>query len=290
MSDPAMAVVTVTRNSARVLPGLLSTLARHLPQSRIVVVDCASTDGGVTIAREAGATVIELEENIGFGRATNRGLQEVAEPASALLNPDVELLDDSLAGLADAALRHDRLLAPRVLSVDGSVQDTVHPRPASIADLARSVLPQAGSVLAPWRSAVPRPVGWAVGCALVARTSTLLALGPFDERIFMYGEDLDLCLHAAERGIETWFCPAASVVHLGGHASVQEFGGEAFDLIAQARHDVVGRRLGRRAARIDDGAQALTFASRITARRLLGRDPARERSQLRALRAVHDRP
>jgi GT2 family glycosyltransferase len=290
MPDRGLAVVTVTRNSARVLPALLGTVSRHLPQTRLVVVDCASADESVALARTAGATVVALEENLGFGRACNRGLDEVREPVTALLNPDVELLDGSLALLTDEAARHDRLLAPLVLSPDGSRQDTVHPRPGSAPDLARSVLPQVGPVLAPWRSSRPRRVGWAVGCALVARTATLRALGPFDRRIFMYSEDLDLCLRADGQGVETWFWPAARVVHHQAHASATEFGGEPFEVVARARHEVVRRRLGPRVGRVDDVAQAVTFGSRIVARRLLGRDASRERAQLRALRLARRSP
>ena len=71
-------------------------------------------------------TVIELGENVGFGRACNRALSEVAAPVVALLNPDVELIDGSLRDLAAEAARTDRptrLLAPRVLLPDGTRQD-----------------------------------------------------------------------------------------------------------------------------------------------------------------------
>ena len=107
----------------------------------------------------------------------------------------------------------------------------------------RAVLP-----LAPWRSDRPRRVGWAVGCALVARTDTLRRLGPFDERIFLYCEDLDLGLRAGEEGIETWFCPSARVLHHRAHSQREEFGGEPFELLARARREVVARRLGARRA------------------------------------------
>jgi len=144
----------------------------------------------------------------------------------------------------------------------------------------------AGVALAPWRSTVPRRVGWAVGCALVARTETLRRLGPFDETIFMYGEDMELGLRAAGAGIETWFWPAARVLHHRAHSSRQAFGGEPLQRHARARHDVVSRRLGRRHADLDDAAQALTFASRLALKRVLGRPADREGLQLAALRAV----
>jgi GT2 family glycosyltransferase len=236
---------------------------------------------------------IALDENVGFGRGCNIGVAAVTAPVTALVNPDVELLDDSLLELADEALRSpERLLAPLVLNSDGSRQDTVHPRPTSPPDLARVLVPpeltprRAGLSIAPWRSDHPRRVGWAVGCAVAARTDTLRRLGPFDERIFLYYEDLDLALRAGEQGIETWFCPSARVLHHRAHSSDKEFGGEPFELLARARRDVVARRLGPRRAGLDDAAQAATFASRIVSKRLLGRPALRERRQLQALLRV----
>ena len=294
LAPETLALVTVTHNSAAELEALLNSIDRHLPGVQLVVVDSASSDETVAVAHSrARVQTIALDENVGFGRGCNIGVAAVTAPVTALVNPDVELLDDSLLELADEALRSpERLLAPLVLNSDGSRQDTVHPRPTSPPDLARVLVPpeltprRAGLSIAPWRSDRPRRVGWAVGCAVAARTDTLRRLGPFDERIFLYYEDLDLALRAGEQGIETWFCPSACVLHHRAHASDKEFGGEPFELLARARHDVIARRLGPRRAGLDDAAQAATFASRIVSKRLLGRPALRERRQLQALLRV----
>jgi glycosyltransferase involved in cell wall biosynthesis/GT2 family glycosyltransferase len=290
---PTPALVTVTHNSAPWLRALLISAERHLPDARVVVVDCASSDDTLAIAHSfASAVTVALPDNVGFGRGCNRGLAEVHEPVTVLVNPDVELLDDSLLGLAGEAGRGGRLLAPLVLSADGSRQDTVHPAPASVADLARALVPprlvpgRLSYPIAPWRAAAPRRVGWAVGCALVARTDELRRLGPFDERIFLYGEDLELGLRAAAGGVETWFTPSTRVLHRRAHASDVAFGGEPFELLARARHEVVAARLGAGRARLDDAAQAATFASRMALKRLLGKRAARERRQLEAVLAL----
>jgi GT2 family glycosyltransferase len=294
VASETLALVTVTHNSAAELEALLASIARHLPGVELVVVDSASSDQTVAIARAARSRArvktIALDSNVGFGRGCNIGVAAVTQRVTALVNPDVELLDDSLLELSADALRPpERLLAPLVLNPDGSRQDTVHPRPTSPADLSRVVVPprlaprQAALALAPWQSDRPRRVGWAVGCALVARTDTLRRLGPFDERIFLYYEDLDLALRAGEQGVETWFCPSARVLHRRAHSSDKEFGGEPFELLARARREVVARRLGRRRADLDDAAQAATFGSRIASKRLLGRSALRERRQLAAL-------
>jgi N-acetylglucosaminyl-diphospho-decaprenol L-rhamnosyltransferase len=291
-----LTLVTVTHDSAGELPALLDSVALHLPGAAMVVVDCASRDRSVELARQRPwVSVVELAENAGFGRACNRGLEAVRAPVTALVNPDVELLDNSLLTLAAQALRGDRperLLAPLVLNRDGSRQDTAHPAPGSAADLIASLVPprllpgRAGAALAPWRADRPRRTGWAVGCALVARTSTLRRLGPFDESIFMFAEDLELGLRARQQGVETWFWPSARVVHRGAHSTRAAFGGEPFALLARARHDAVSRRLGPRRAALDDRAQMVTFASRLLLKRMLGRPTTREHRQLEAVSAL----
>ena len=266
---PPLALVTVTHESERELAALLDSVARHLPSAQVVVVDCASTDSSLQVARDRKlVTTIELDENIGFGRASQRRSEGGPGAGHGARQPR-RRADRRLA--ADArgrgtARRPERLLAPLVLSPDGSRQDTVHPLPGlrggprprgHLADVV------AGPALAPWKSSTPRRVGWAVGCALAARTETLRQLGPFDESIFLYGEDLELGLRAAEQGIETWFWPDARVIHHRAHSSKRAFGGEPFELVARARHDVVQRRLGTARARLDDASQAVTFASRV---------------------------
>ncbi|MHB1568898.1 MAG: glycosyltransferase [Solirubrobacteraceae bacterium] len=292
----ALSIVTVIHNSATELRALLDSIARHLPAAETIVVDCASADDGLEVARSRpGVQVIALGENLGFGSASNRGVEHATRPVVALLNPDVRLLDGSLDLLARQALAPgaaERLLAPLVLNPDGTRQDTAHPAPGSPADLIRCLVPPAALPgraripLSPWRARSPRAVGWAVGCALVAQTQTLARLGPFHESLFLYGEDLELGLRARRAGIETWFEPAARVIHERAHTTAAAFGGEPFELLARGRHDAIALTRGPLAAAVDDCGQAVTFASRAALKRVLGRRAARERRQLGALRSM----
>ena len=284
-----VALVTVLHDSARDLEALLASLDRHLPDAHLIAVDSGSTDDGSAVARDwrGNSTVIELEENVGFGRATNVGVAKAREPVTIVVNPDVELLDDSLAALAAEAAEHeDRILAPLVLLPDGTRQDNVHAEPATGAEAIRAALPPpaGGTTPYPWQANEPRRVGWAVGCCLAARTGTLRRLGPFDESIFLYAEDLDLGLRATDAGIGTWFWPHARVLHKRAHSTAQAFTGEPFELLAERRRQVVGRRRGATARRRDDLIQAATFANRLALKTALRKPAGREKRQLRALR------
>jgi glycosyltransferase involved in cell wall biosynthesis/GT2 family glycosyltransferase len=274
--------VTVTFNSAPELRRLADSIARHLPGARLVVVDNASSDDSRSVADSAGATVIANAENTGFGSAANAGVATVTEPITIVVNPDVELVDESLAQLA-AQAEHGRLYAPLLLNADGSRQDSAHPLPASPATALYSLIP--GQALPgplrrraePWQSHKPLRVGWATAACLVARTDTLKELGPFDESIFLYAEDLELGLRA-----ETWFHPEARVIHTRAHSTEREFGGENFELLARQRRDVVLRRMGRGRARLDDVIELLTFADRALLHALTGHSAKRETERFRA--------
>jgi N-acetylglucosaminyl-diphospho-decaprenol L-rhamnosyltransferase len=278
----AFTIVTVMHQSAPELPRLLRSIDAHLqPRPQIVAVDSGSTDGGADLAREAGAEVIVLDGNAGFGAATNAGVQRAAHAVTALLNPDCELPDGGLAELAARAAAVDALLVPRLLDADGSPQRSAHPLPGRPMSLVRAALP--GPALPqPHRARRTRTVGWAIAACLVARTSLLQRLGPFDPSAFLFYEDLDLCLRARRAGVATVLHPDVRVWHLGGRSTARGFGGEPFELQARRRREVVGARLGSRALLIDDAAQALTFGLRAA----VGRDRARNLAALAALRAA----
>jgi N-acetylglucosaminyl-diphospho-decaprenol L-rhamnosyltransferase len=290
-----IALVTVLHDSEPEVRSLLASVERHLPGARVVATDSGSSDGGPNAVRawRGQAEMVELGENVGFGRASNAALAAVEEPVTVLINPDAELLDDSLESLAAEVMRADRperILAPLVMHPDGPREDSAHPEPGSAPELLRALVPAAAlprplrAPIEPWRADEPRRVGWAVGCCLVARTDTLRRLGPFDDRAFLYAEDLDLGLRATDAGVETWFWPAGRVLHRRAHSSSRVFGGEPFDLLALRRREVVRRWRGVRRQRTDDGAQALTYATRAALKKALGRSVRREREQLAALR------
>jgi GT2 family glycosyltransferase len=291
--SPEPTLVTVTHDSHPELLRLLDSVSRHLPGAELIVVDSGSSDGGPEAARARGARVVEIGENVGFGRATNAGVALAERPATVVLNPDVELVDGSLAALAGAAAANPaRILAPLVLLPDGSRQDSAQLGPTSWAALVSALVPPAAlppplRVRAqPWRAEEPRRTDWAVGCCLGASSHTLRRLGPFDERIFLYGEDLELGLRARALGIETLFWPEARVLHHRSASSARAFGGEPFERLARQRRWVVEERLGRRRRRLDDWVQLATFAERIALKALLRRPRERERRQLAALRAA----
>jgi GT2 family glycosyltransferase len=75
-----------------------------------------------------------------------------------------------------------------------------------------------------WMHDRPRRVDWAIGAALLIRREALDDIGSFDERFFMYVEDLEWCWRAHRRGWEIQFEPGAIVRHVGNASGVQDEG------------------------------------------------------------------
>jgi len=281
-------IVVVLHDSAGPLPALLASLAQLPSPPQLIVVDTASSDGGPALARAAGAEVIELGENPGFGAANNVGVERAEQPVTVLLNPDCELLDGSLALLAARAAGGE-LWVPRLLNPYGSLQRSAYPLPGTLGALLPALvhplilpLPLLERV-EPFRSERARSVGWAIAACVAAPTETLRRLGPFDPGQFMFYEDMDLCLRARAAGIPTVFEPAVRIRHVGGHSTRPVYDGDPHDLLAQRRRQVVGANRGSAALALDDLAQALTFGTRAAGRLLLGRRADRERAQLSAV-------
>ena len=288
---PFTAVIVLHDSEAELALLLRSLTGRLREPPQLVVVDSGSRDGGAALARRHGAKVVELPDNPGFGAACNAGVALARHDVTVLLNPDTELVDDSLHELAQMARIHPHALhAPRLLERDGSVQRSAHPLPGTAGALLPALvhpplLPRALRDRAePYRAERARSVGWAIAACLAADTRTLRLLGPFDPAVHLFAEDMELGLRARAAGIPTVLHPQLRLRHTGGHAVLR--GGEPYAALAARRREAIERTLGRRARRRDDVAQALTFATRIAARAAQRRGTARERAQLAALLAA----
>jgi N-acetylglucosaminyl-diphospho-decaprenol L-rhamnosyltransferase len=215
MSSAArVAVVVVCHDSAaEVVPTLQALREQLSPGDEVVIVDNASTDGTPDAVRAAApeATVIESGDNLGFAGGCHAGVRASTAPLILLLNPDAV----PAPGCVDAlrACASDR---PHW----GAWQALVTMPDEQVVNTAGNVVHYlgfgwAGDCGRPVARIDPRPheVGFASGAALVVRREAWDAVGGFDERYFMYGEDLDLSLRLRLAGWGVGIAPAARVAH-----------------------------------------------------------------------------
>src|SRR4051812_8905991 len=195
---------------------------------RLLVRDNASTDGTAdAIARDVPEADLDAaDENLGFSGGMNRLIARSDAPWFFVLNPDAWPEPGALAALVAAAESHPGAAAvvPRIERPDGTLEHSTWPLPSVRVSAITAI--RGGRWLDParrdrwlleggWMHDEPREVGWAVGAALLIPRAALDDIGPFDERFFMYAEDLEWCDRARTRGWSIRFEPSALVRHVG---------------------------------------------------------------------------
>ena len=229
-----VSVIVLTFNSADSLPACIASVRPQVDAlgGEIVLVDNASTDATVAVARGLGLDPTCTGRNLGFAAGCNRGAREARGRVLVFVNPDAVLDDGCLDALVSEVDDGIGPVGGRAHHGDGSYDPRCAlGRPsawgaAAFATGLSSLLrhhsrfdPENGPAHVP-RAAPPRRVV-AVSGALMAVPRTLWdRLDGFDERFFLYGEDVDLCLRASEHGWRPHLVPAAGYQHVGGGSSV----------------------------------------------------------------------
>jgi GT2 family glycosyltransferase len=220
------ACVVVTYDA---LPWIERCLA-SVAETETIVVDNGSSDGTVGVVRERFPDVRVVEsENRGLCAGWNTGIRLTGAEHVLLLNADAWLLDGALHALVAVADRHPRAAAvgPRLLDPDGSLQRSVRGYP-TVWRLAteylylRKLAPRSRALNAFYGAGFDheseREVEWLMGACLLIRRAAYDEVGPFDERYFMFSEEVDWMRRAADRGWSVVFTPDARCVHVGGAA------------------------------------------------------------------------
>jgi GT2 family glycosyltransferase len=234
-----VAIAVVSWNTRELLDACLSSLERDVERGRaeVWVVDNGSSDGSPAMVRERHSWVHLLEaDNVGFGAAVNRVAALTATPWIAAANADVELTPGALEAMlqAGAAHREAGVIAPQLVLGDGQVQHSVHPFPTLTLTLTFNLgLAQAIRALGDqltiegrWDPTRARTVDWALGAFVLIRREAWDAVGGFDQRQWMYAEDLDLAWRLRRAGWRTWFAPSAVVRHAGAASTSQAWGAQ----------------------------------------------------------------
>ena len=204
---------------------------------RLLVYDNASADGTAeAVAREVpSALVIAGERNLGFAAGTNALIARSDADWFLALNSDAWPEPGALRTLLDTGLAQPRAgaLAPLLLRPDGALEHSTHPFPglrvAAVSALGGyqrfgRAWAEEHLLNGAWRHDRARRVDWAVGAALLMRRAAIEEVGGFDERFFMYAEDLEWCWRAARWGWEIWFTPDAVVRHVGNASGETAYG------------------------------------------------------------------
>ena len=240
-----LSIIIVSYNTADLTGQTLSSIKNSLEKSdflknsnEIFVVDNNSTDNSLNVIKSFQKyfqhfKLIENKDNRGFASANNQAAQLATGEYLLLLNSDTIVQDNALDLLIKGAIANNfQIAAAKLLNKDKTIQ----PQGGNLPNLMTLFnqmfflddLPMVGKFFSSTQNtglnfnndqSDAKEVGWVGGTAMLIKQSLWNEIGPLDENIFMYGEDIELCIRAKQNGAKIGIIHSASIIHLGSASS-----------------------------------------------------------------------
>lgn len=243
-SEPQVAVVIPSWNSAGLLPALLDSLEEDAEQVELLVVDNGSRDGTLTLLRERAVGHIALPANVGFAAAMNRGVRETRAPFILGLNADTVVVPGAIRVLSVALSADEGLggVQPRILQLESEgpgdpAAARLYSAGMALTADGRAFETGAGEMQSPvWLRG--REIFGICGAACLLRRELFTELGGYDGSYVSFYEDVDLNVRARIAGWRFAYVPEAVVWHTGNaswQAGFDRPGAENARLVARNR-------------------------------------------------------
>ncbi len=229
----SISFIIITYNTKELVQECVNILLKETEgmDKQVIVVDNGSNDRTYPALRSiAGIEPVRIEKNVGFGAANNIGYQHARGKYIALLNSDAF----PHSGAIEEALQlmetnpEVGLMGGRLVYKDGSWQPSAHLFPSLLNQFLKySGLahrypdhPFFGRANRSWADPEqPAEVDWIPGAFCVIRREALEKTFIFDEKFFMYYEEVDLCKRIKDKGWKIVYWPDAVITHIGGETT-----------------------------------------------------------------------
>ena len=237
INHKVLSIIIVSWNVCDYLADCIESIVKNcrLLQYEIIVIDNASDDGTVDLIKNKypGLVLIINDTNKGFAYANNQGIRQARGRYLLFLNPDTIIIKPDAVEKMLAFLEQNRdvgAVGPRLLNEDLTVQHSVRTFPTFRGALYRHTILRYFGLFKEhhekWRMkdfkpARPTDVDQLMGAAILAEKDLALKVGGFDERFFMYYEEIDFCCRIKKAGYRIVFFPDVSIIHLGGKSTGQ---------------------------------------------------------------------
>ena len=209
---------------------------------RVIVVDNGSGDGSATCIADAypESELISLSANVGFGAACNKAIRGIMRDGECdyvfLLNNDAFVHPNVLTELVQAAETHPEagILGPKIYYQD-------EPRTIWYAGARKrwgvlAAVDTGRGQIDRGQFGNLREVDYVFGAGMLIRRSVFERIGLFDERFFIYLEDMDFCLRAQAAGFSLLFVPQAHVWHKGSASTAENNGFRKYHFVRSTIH------------------------------------------------------
>lgn len=226
-------IVVVNWNSGAHLRNCIDSISQYggCAVEKVIVVDNGSVDGSDVCAEgNPHVTLVRVGVNLGFGKACNLGVQQVKSEYLLFLNPDAALYADTLPKaltfMQDPVNAKVGICGVQLRDETGHVSRSCARFPSALGFVSHAVgldrfFPRLGHFMAEWDHSQTRRVDHVIGAFFLVRRELFNALHGFDERFFVYLEDLDFSYRARQAGWCSVYLAGAQAFHVGGGTSNQ---------------------------------------------------------------------
>lgn len=167
--------------------------------------------------------ILEINKNIGFAKANNRGVKISTGKYICFINPDASIISDNIQDIIDE-FENDLsvgIIGPKILK-EGVVQKWSVGSDLNVAEILKGKVGFAKSGEL-WNSLAKIKVDWVSGVSMFIKKEDFIKVGGFDENFFLYYEDLDLCKRIKKLNKKVIYFPLFKVKHLEGKSSGKKY-------------------------------------------------------------------
>jgi GT2 family glycosyltransferase len=235
MNQFDLSIIIISYNTEKITIDCLKSIIKSLKNSslkyEIIIVDNASKDNSVSSIKKLKSEIknrnlkinlIENKENIGFGPANNQAVKLAKSDYLLFLNSDIIVLNAAIEKLYNFYKQNEKLfnfLGGKLLNKDGTSQPSCGPMYTLPMIFAHLFLRGDYWELTRYSPKKIKEVDWISGACILTKKEYFEKLDGFDEKIFMYMEEIDLFYRAKKHGFKVFFYPEAKFIHLGSQSS-----------------------------------------------------------------------
>lgn len=209
--DKMVAVSIVSHGHGPMVTGLIAQLLGYPEISQIVITKNIPEE--LVIPASPIIHVIENASPKGFGENHNFAFSKIEGKYFCPLNPDIRLLNNPFSQFIENIEKYNAdLIAPLVLNSQGEIEDSIRYFP-SILSLCKKILFNSQGRYKFNKDSITFSPEWVAGMTMFFRSSSYKKLSGFDERYFLYYEDVDICVRLWRLGMKLVVNPSIYVVH-----------------------------------------------------------------------------
>ncbi len=220
-NNKLVSIIIVTWNTGEITRNNILALQKYLPNNfaEIIVIDNASTDNtSQLVSTIPNIIYLRNETNLGFSKANNIASNKATSDHLFFMNSDMEIVDSSLVSMLDFYNKHSDcgLVGPQFLNTDLSIQSSVFP-PQTPVNAFKEYWLGVKSYSKYHPDTIDPIKVWAIsgGAVLVSR-QIFDKVGGWNEKFFMYYEDLELCKQIRKLKKEIYYFPKTKIIHKHG--------------------------------------------------------------------------